>query len=227
MPAEPRTGEVELWWVDLDAVDDEGSVLDPAERARVDRVVPAAPRRRMAARRIVLRQLLAEYIGLDPESVPLRVGAHGKPECPAAPDLGFNCSSSGPVAMYAFGRRLRVGVDVEYRPDGRFEEMPVRRYMTEGERASLDPVRTWVVKEAVAKAIGIGFDLPATDIVVERLEPDPRVRLDGDWAQPGAARWHIRVLGDGRRVAAIATDVPVALRARRDAVGVEDRLDVP
>ncbi|HKP90844.1 MAG TPA: 4'-phosphopantetheinyl transferase superfamily protein, partial [Thermoleophilaceae bacterium] len=171
--------------------------------------------------RAVLRRLLARYTGLAPAAVPLRAGEHGKPGCPAASDLGFNCASSGPVAVYAFGRGVRVGVDVEFRPDGRFEEMPVRRYMTDRERESLDPVRTWVVKEAVAKGVGMGLDLPPFGIEVERLDPDPEVRLTGDWARVDTARWHVRLVGDERRVAALATDAPVELSARRDAVGVE------
>jgi hypothetical protein len=214
MTPEPRAGEVELWWVDLDRVGKSPPVLDPAERRRVERVVPEAPRRRMAARRTKLRLLLADYTGLDAASLPLATGPHGKPECPAVPELAFNCASSGPVALYAFGRGVRIGVDVEFRADGQFEEMPVRRYMTEHERATVDPVRAWVVKEAVAKAIGVGFDLPATGIVVEWLDPDPQVHLAGDWARIGDADWHVRSLGDERRVAALATDAPVDLRAR-------------
>lgn len=213
MPAEPRAGEVHLWWADLDEV---GGPED--ER-------PAA--RRRAARREVLRRLVGAYSGLAPRAIELEAGPHGKPTCPAAPDLAFNCSSSGPVALCAFGRDLCIGVDVEYRADGRFEEMPVRRYMTEREREAFDPVRTWVLKEAVAKAIGVGLDLPPFGIEVERLEPAPAVRLTGEWAEVGGARWHVRFVGDERRVAALATDVPVELRARRYAVGVEDGLDVP
>jgi phosphopantetheinyl transferase len=223
----PAPGTVEVWWVDLDVVERASDDLDADERARVERVVPAVPRRRRAARRAELRRLLARYTGLDPASLPLRAGPHGKPECPAAAGLGFNCSSSGPLAVYAFGAGVRVGVDLEYRADGRFEEMPVRRYMTERERSTLDPVRTWVVKEAVAKGIGVGFDLPPFGIELERLEPEPAVRLTGEWAGVDDASWHVRLLGDDRRVGAIATDAPVELRARRDPVGVEDGLDVP
>lgn len=222
MPAEPHPGEVELWWADLDAVPDALDVLDPAERAAVERVVPAEPRRWRAARRAVLRRLLATYTGLAPAALPLRAGPHGKPECPAAAGLGFNCASSGPVALYAFGREVRVGIDLEYRADGRFEEMPVRRYMTERERGALDPVRTWVVKEAVAKGIGMGFDLPPFGIEVERLDPVAEVRLGGEWARLDGARWHVRLVGDDRRVAALATDAPVELGARRYSIGVED-----
>jgi phosphopantetheinyl transferase len=213
MPAEPPAGEVHLWWADLDEVGG-----PEAER-------PAL--RRRAAQRELLRRLIGAYTGLDPAELELEAGPHGKPACPAAPELAFNCSSSGPAALYAFGRDVRVGVDLEYRADGRFEEMPVRRYMTERERDAFDPVRTWVLKEAVAKGIGVGFDLPPFGIGVERLEPAPAVRLTGEWAEIDSARWHVRFVGDERRVAALATDAPVELRARRYAIRVEDGLDVP
>jgi phosphopantetheinyl transferase len=215
MPAEaPPPGIVEVWWADLDAVESLREVLDAVERAALERVVPEVPRRRRAARRAELRRLLARYTGLDPASVPLHAAAHGKPECPAAPGLGFNCSSSGPLAVYAFGAGVRVGVDLEYRADGRFEQMPVRRYMTDREQSALDPVRAWVVKESVAKGIGLGFDLPPFGIELERLEPQPSVQLTGDWARVDDATWHARLLGDDRRVAAVATDAPVELRNR-------------
>jgi 4'-phosphopantetheinyl transferase len=220
--AGPPPGCVEIWWVDLDAVENPGDVLEAEERAAVERVVPELPRRRRAARRAELRRLLARYTGADPASLPLGAGPHGKPECPAAPGLGFNCSSSGALALYAFGAGVRVGVDLEYRADGRFEEMPVRRYMTDRERSALDPVRAWVVKESVAKGIGLGFALPPFGIELERLEPQPSVRLTGEWARVDDAAWHVRLLGDSRRIAAVATDAPVELSARGDPIRVED-----
>jgi 4'-phosphopantetheinyl transferase len=199
----PPPGEVHVWSADLDAGGDPG-LLDAAERERVERVLREPARRRQGARRSVLRELVAGYAGLDAATLPLVAGAHGKPACPAAPGLGFNCSSSGRQGLYAFASGARVGVDVELVAE---RPLPVRRYMSERERAAgIDPLRAWVVKEAVAKAVGAGLDLPPAGIEIERLEPEPLVRLRGEWASFDDAGWHVGLLDGDGWVGALATD---------------------
>ena len=71
---------------------------------------------RVAARRAVLRAILARYAGCDPGRVELRVAPGGKPELVLASGvtpIEFNCSSSGELAVYAVARDRRVGLDVE------------------------------------------------------------------------------------------------------------------
>jgi 4'-phosphopantetheinyl transferase len=211
----PAAGEVQLWWADLDALDPEvDSVLAPDELERAGRMLRGA--RRFAVRRAVLRLLLGEYGGADPAALRLDAGPHGKPSCPQAPDLAFNYSSSGPVAIYAFARGGRIGVDVEHRPDGAWEELPVRRYLSDRERAALGTspdelpppaAAAWVAKEAVAKAVGAGLSRSPVGIELSGDRSHPAVSMVGPWAGEAGASWDVRLVhADARRVAAVATD---------------------
>lgn len=191
----PAPGEVHVWCADLDTAGD-AVLLHDAERARVERIMREPARRRAAARRSVLRELIAWSTGLDPATLSIVADAHGRPSCPAAPGLDFSCTSSGRRALYALVRGARVGIDVELVADG---PLPVSRYMTERELAAgIDPLRAWVVKEAVAKGVGMGLSLPPAGIEIERLEPEPAVHLRGEWAPFAGGGWHVLLLdGDG------------------------------
>jgi 4'-phosphopantetheinyl transferase len=171
----------------------------------------------MAARRAILRTLLGAYVGLDPGALEVDRTDGGKPRCPAADPIAFNCSSSGPVAVFAFATEGRIGVDVEHRADGDWEEFPVSRFMSERERAALAALpageqtrrsaRAWVVKEAVAKAIGTGFTLPPHELEVEDDADGTRIRLRGPWAEHASAPWATRVVvAEKSRVAAVALE---------------------
>jgi 4'-phosphopantetheinyl transferase len=199
----PAAGEVHVWCADLDTAGDP-ALLDDGERDRVERVMREPARRRTAARRAVLRELIALSTGLDPAALPIVADAHGRPSCPAAADLDFSCTSSGRRALYALARGARVGIDVELVAD---RPLPVRRYMTERELgAGIDPLRAWVVKEAVAKGVGTGLRLPPAGIEIERLDPEPAVRLRGEWAPLEGGGWHVRLLAGDGWVGAVASD---------------------
>jgi len=94
-PAAP-SGQVHVWRVELEDAD--GSP-------------PASPR---AAARRALRTILARYLDRHPEEVELARGEHGKPELAGpGPQLEFNLSHSGRLALVAVAGEWPVGVDVE------------------------------------------------------------------------------------------------------------------
>lgn len=112
----------------------------------------------------LLRAVLAGYLGTDPAGVELRRDANGKPflaglaphEEPASgsmPQLHFNLSHSGDVALIAVAER-EVGVDVErIRP-----------------RRSTAFYEGWARHEATVKCLGTGLS-------GRRPDPEPPVAV--------------------------------------------------
>jgi 4'-phosphopantetheinyl transferase len=216
--ARPAAGEVHLWWADLDAAPAQDvDLLAPDERLRADRLARDLARSRMIARRATLRRLLGRYLRVEPAAVELHAGAHGKPACGDDRAPTFNASSSGSLAIFAFAPGARVGVDVEYRPDGAWERFPERTYLSEAECAALDRLpesdrrrraaELWVIKEAVSKALGTGFHHPPRELELLGLPSRPRIALGGPWAAHASPALAARtVRAEGRRIAAVAVD---------------------
>src|SRR5713226_2152891 len=115
-----RPNEVQVWSADLDAFasreDATGGSLSNDERDRASRFHFERDRKRFIAGRQILRLLLGAYLDLEPGNLSIRYSAHDKPELENVrmdSRLAFNVSHSGPIALFAFVRDHRVGVDVE------------------------------------------------------------------------------------------------------------------
>lgn len=161
---------VELWNADLDAVPDRlADLLCDEERARALRLADRALRRRWTASRALLRLLLGERLGAEPESLRFELGAHGKP-CLAGAQERFNLSHAGPLALYAFCSSRDVGVDVELlsRSCKRRDEIAIARRLFGAEAAgrlsalhgserSSAFLKEWVKHEASVKCLGSGI----------------------------------------------------------------------
>ena len=138
---------------------------------------------RYVARAAFRREVLAGFLGLDPASLHLVEGAHGKPRIDPSQACGlhFNSSHAGGEILLAVARGP-VGVDVEEHRD--LAELPAmaERIMDSGELrafAALPPpdrlpafYRLWCRKEAVLKALGEGFSRDPASIRVG-LDPSP------------------------------------------------------
>lgn len=152
------------------------ALLSPDERERQGRFVFERDRDRYAAGRIGLRRELGAYVGAPPDAMVFDYGPQGRPTLRGTPDVDFNLSHTGGIALLAIldGRthRGRVGVDVESRRS-RQGTLLSRSHLEDlaqvcfspGERAALaratEPhdvfYRTWTRKEAVIKALGDGI----------------------------------------------------------------------
>jgi 4'-phosphopantetheinyl transferase len=122
--------------------------------------------------RILLRRILACYLGMAPGEVEFASGAHGKPRLAAggAEDVRFSLSRSGPMAVLAFRLGHEVGVDVERLRPGidwnsisrHVIELPEAASLAEGISETRDAAcfRAWVRAEALAKATGLGLTSP-------------------------------------------------------------------
>jgi 4'-phosphopantetheinyl transferase len=159
--------------------------LPPAERDRARRYRVPAARARFVAARWMLRAALAQYTGRAPAAIEIVVGPRGKPQL-ARGGIAFNVSHSGGMGAIALAPAAAVGVDVERVAPARVRPPLERRCLTTGElahAARLAPAdraraffTTWTLKEAAAKALGVGFALDFRSFAARGADGRP-VRL--------------------------------------------------
>lgn len=150
------------------------------EHERRARFLRAEDADRFLVGRGTLRRELARWLAIAPRDVPLELGPHGKPRVVGeAPHV--NVSHSGDVVIVALAAQTPIGVDVE-EIDARRAEGAARVAFTARENRAIaelpESVRldaffhAWTSREAVMKAVGLGFRLPrdAFDVSV-----DPRI----------------------------------------------------
>jgi len=185
--------EIHLWLADLDAAPGDASLLDAAERARLERIIHAKGRARFVRARELLRRILGAYAGVEPARLAFDTRGEGKPFL-SVPDqpVRFNLSHTGAAWLLAVAREREVGVDLERtdrpEPSARIAE----RIFSPNEvkrLAGLTPeprvatfFRIWTVREAVTKLRAEGiFTLSAGfDVVAEAgggigIDPHPGV----------------------------------------------------
>ncbi|MCW2283816.1 4'-phosphopantetheinyl transferase [Rhodoblastus acidophilus] len=165
------TGEVAVWRIDFrTSAPPDWSLLDARERAVADAFIHAEDRDRYGHSHCAVRRLLACFLDMEPGAVPVAVAPFGKPFIAGASrGLTFNLSHSKRTALVAIARGSAVGVDVED-DDGLmdYDEMidavfgetdseHLRRESPSRRRQSF--LRGWTRKEAVVKALGLGFQL--------------------------------------------------------------------
>jgi len=62
-------------------------------------------------------EVLASYLGIDPQEVRFNTGLHGKPQLAADTTLRFNLSHSGDLMLIAITHSREIGVDLEFMKD--------------------------------------------------------------------------------------------------------------
>jgi 4'-phosphopantetheinyl transferase len=194
-----EAGEVQLWRIDLtdaDLLNRFATLLTPSEQLHASRYRLAQARDHFSIGRACLRILLGNASGLDPRSIAITTGVHGKPESPNlnGHNIAFNVAHSKHTILIVLSRNGPVGVDVEYfdRPT---DIMDVAKHnFTETETSSLEAIadpetrhktfyRYWTRKEAVLKADGRGLiaSLASFDVSFESLHQHPiRMRESTD-----------------------------------------------
>jgi 4'-phosphopantetheinyl transferase len=148
-------------------------LLSDSERARAARFIDSRHSRRHVVAHGCLRQVLAEPLGLAPETIEFATGPHGKPELAGAAaqsGLQFNLSHSDGLGLIGWSWRKQIGVDIEVWRTMRDETGLVRRYFSPAEIAAWEALpearrheaffNLWTRKEAYIKALGRGLSLP-------------------------------------------------------------------
>ena len=167
-------------------------LLSPDERERAGRFHFEKDRTAFVAARARLRQLLGRYLPTAPEKIQFTTNAHGKPELPTPAPIQFNLSHSGDLAVFAFTRAGRVGVDVEQaRPDFATDPLAERFFAPDEIKAlralpvAAQPAAffdCWTRKEAFVKAHGAGLSLGLETFVVSVDGPARLLSVEGDAA---------------------------------------------
>ncbi|MCF4121774.1 4'-phosphopantetheinyl transferase superfamily protein [Antribacter sp. KLBMP9083] len=176
-------------------------LLGPVERARADGYRRAEDRRLSVVASLLVRAVAGRTLGIAPGVVaverrcPRCGGPHGAPYVDGGPLLSVS-HCAGLVVVAASG--LPVGVDAE--PADRRDMSDVAGILLgEGEPVPADDaglLRTWVRKEAVLKATGLGLTVDLTAVRVSAPDdpaavvhhgPDPGLPIAlADVALPGA-----------------------------------------
>lgn len=182
-------------------------MLSEDEMSRAERFHFERDRRRFIVARGVLREILGQYLDIEPSRLRFSYGKHGKPSLSAEFDgdaLRFNLAHSEELALFAFTRGREIGIDLEHvRPLPDAEEIAARFFSTR-ENAELEGMPDcrkseaffiyWTCKEAYIKATGDGL-AQALDQVEVSLDSERLVRLVSVEKSPEeAARWSLHTL---------------------------------
>ncbi len=153
-------------------------LLNAEEIARADRFYFAPDRETFIVAHALTRSLLSCFACVPPEAWCFVAGPHGRPALdPAFGTLGlhFNLSHTTGLVACAVARH-EVGVDVESIERRAASNGIAERFFTPAEVSLLDAhppeqqreafFRLWTMKEAVMKAMGLGFQLPLDEFAV-------------------------------------------------------------
>ncbi|MBW2272426.1 MAG: 4'-phosphopantetheinyl transferase superfamily protein [Deltaproteobacteria bacterium] len=149
------------------------ALLSPEEHERARRFVREPDRHHFLVAHALVRSALSRYAEVRPAAWEFEKGEHDKPEVSGpsgAPPLRFNLSHTSGLVACVICTQIDCGIDVEC--VGRVKDLAgvAKRVLSEGERRALfareGPARDirfteyWTLKEAYAKARGLGFQLP-------------------------------------------------------------------
>ena len=198
----PGRGGIDLWEIATDQDRDDipsDDLLSEGERQRAARFATATLRRRWSSARSGLRRVLSAYAGVAPRELAFVAATDGKLGLAAGcgpARLRFNLSHSDGLALCAVTVGAEIGVDVEHMRALDERDALAAEIMTaaelelfaraaSAERSQLF-FRSWTMKEALSKAIGVGLGLPFNRIEVGF----------GDEATIACADriWHLRAL---------------------------------
>lgn len=187
---------IAVWSASLDGLPSDASVLSADERVRAERQRSGLNRNRFVGARWWMRTILGHYLGVRPAALEFRVRRYGKPFLAGYEELDFNLTHSAGESMLAVSTSGSVGIDVERLGEHAYDRAAARRVLSAHEMTLVEQsddraeafLRSWVRKEAFAKARGSGLDaaLPAISV-----SPGPRVACEGWWVIdiPSSSGW--------------------------------------
>lgn len=198
-------GPVDVWLIPEADVDDRRhlprmrALLDAEERDRAGRFLIGSDRRRYEIAHGMVRTILSEYAAVEPRAWRFVQSRYGRPELDRrAHDVGlrFNLSHTEGLVAIAVAEDREVGIDAEtlrrplpvMRLAGRFfaaSEVDRLRERPAAERRRCF-LELWTLKEAFAKARGLGLRLRFDQIAFDPSDPErillraPLAALGGD-----------------------------------------------
>ncbi|MFF3325075.1 4'-phosphopantetheinyl transferase family protein [Streptomyces sp. NPDC002889] len=156
-------------------------------------------RARLFGSRLLLRQAVAAAGGADPAGVVLERDARGRPGVREPAGFDGAISHTAGLLLVGVARGFRIGVDVEEEDRSLLtpglpekvchtRELAALRLLPYAERNRM-LVRLWTLKEAYAKALGVGLglDFPSVHFQPRRVGRDTTV-----WRCSAAPDWHFQ-----------------------------------
>ena len=210
-PLQPPTlakERVDVWRANLDLPTAEierlKTWLSSDEVARANRFRFDRHRERFIAARGILRQLLGNYLQINPGKVKFEYGDRGKPRLSRMlnSSLEFNVSHSQNYALYGFIYNYPIGVDLEYLREMKDALKIAKRFFSLREYKAIAPLparqqqkvffKIWTAKEAYLKAIGTGLagSIAHTEISLDDAESPYLRAVKGEIE---AASWTLRL----------------------------------
>ncbi|MGN9791976.1 4'-phosphopantetheinyl transferase family protein [Streptomyces sp. OZ13] len=230
-PDDPLADTAEVWLLAEEDVDrfaeatGGAALLTDEERARHDRLLFSAARRRFLGARLLSRQVLSRYADVPPGSWRFRTGKYGRPEVEGtAWGLDFNITHTNGLIAAIVVRGRTAGVDAEVTP-ARSEAMQFAPKVftpleTEVLRRNREDQRghafadSWVAKEAYTKATGMGMCRGFDAFSVHRLRDGGLAVVDDEIPEQERELWQVQVLQVWDRFA-----LGVAIRAGSEDTG--------
>lgn len=177
--------------------------LSADEKVRAKRILLEKARLEFIENRMIMRNILAEYLQIPPEKIEFTYNSYGKPLLKNNKmNLQFNLSHSHGMGVLAISMGKNIGVDIEYENDGidfrsvaqtQFS-MAENRYFeqlnyTEKKEAFY---RIWTMKEAFVKAVGKGLSIfPQFDVPMISLSNTQPHKLYAirNWQSQNSNHW--------------------------------------
>ncbi len=156
-------------------------LLDFHELEKMHRFKRIDDQKRFLISKVLRKDLISAYLGIDPESLVFTENDFHKPILLSNPDFHFNISHSGKWVMFVFAKSS-CGIDVEYISPG-FDFSTIlpssfssseTEFINNAKNPSLEFFRLWTSKESFLKATGDGLSEVLTDICC----------LEGVWDLP-------------------------------------------
>lgn len=142
--------------------------LDKDEVTRLNQIRPEKDKLRFITGRAIIKSVIAELMQVSPESVSLHIDRFGKPLLNTNSNLSFNISHSGNYIVAIFTEGFTSGIDIQSRDlNTGFEDIMKQSFSEqEIDNLKLDSssvndrfYNSWTIKEAFAKAHGIGMHM--------------------------------------------------------------------
>jgi 4'-phosphopantetheinyl transferase len=199
--------EVKVWYSTAESLTSEfvaskSSLLSADERLQWEKFRHDRDRDRYLITRVMAREILGDYLGIEPQALRFQRSSTGKPEVESrlsARHVQFNITHCEGLVALALAQGP-VGIDAE--PKNRQIELDVARLiLTSEEQSELQswPVehkryrllQYWTMKEALVKAMGVGFSKPLDSVAVQfTAYNEPQIsHLLGDVS--GSGNWFV------------------------------------
>jgi 4'-phosphopantetheinyl transferase len=203
-------GDVDVWLTDTERVPDAAisyysTLLSPDETARCERFMFDADRRLYLIAHARLRLVLSEYACVQPKRWEFHAEPHGRPILYGAGRHGlyFSLSHTAGAVAVAVSTSAWIGVDIEASPRALDHVQLAPRVCGASEcrwLGSLSPERArraflqlWTLKEAYAKATGLGLSLDVAQVTFA-LKGGLVVPTFNAIADDASDRWHFQSL---------------------------------